>query len=91
MGKFEKGHNLATGRPKGAQNKTTTELKALIAEICYKGLTRLTAEVDDMDTKELIDFVSKVLPYVMPKLQNTNLTTNEDIDAITISFKKKDE
>ena len=87
---FPDGHEKIGGRKKGTPNKTTAETKKLIADITAKGLEMLYAQMGEMDTKELIDFVTKILPYHVPKLQSVSLDGGGDTDAINITFIKKE-
>lgn len=71
MPKFEKGHKLATGRPKGVENKTTQALKEAIlraAEVAgydgngKDGLIGYCTMVAKTDVKSFCTLLGKVLP-----------------------------
>jgi hypothetical protein len=44
MGKFEKGHKLATGRPKEALNRSTEEMKLTIARAVNNTLNTISSD-----------------------------------------------
>lgn len=91
MGKFKEGNDFGKKSSRaGVPNKNNAEVKKLIAKITETGLNKLYAQIDEMDTKELIDFVTKLIPYHLPKLQSTSIDTSSDLNAVTISFNKKD-
>jgi len=91
MAKFQENNDFGKkSSRKGVPNKVTAETKKLLADITEKGLKDLYARMDEMDTKELIDFVTKILPYHVPKLQNMSLDAGGETDAINITFVKKE-
>ena len=59
-------------RPKGSQNKVTTEvkeqLKNLIEEVVY------SIDVNSMDTNQKLKLLQLSLHYVIPKLRSTEMT-----------------
>lgn len=55
------------GRPKGSLNRTTSELKEAIKTILDTELEKVQEHLEQLEPKERLDFMTKLLPYVMPK------------------------
>ena len=73
---FEKGHKLATGRPKGAINRSTEMMKLSIARATNVVLDDLPSIMKQMitdDPKAAVDLAIKLLEFNMPKLSRTEL------------------
>jgi hypothetical protein len=83
MALFEKGHKLATGRPKGSQNKTTSETKAFLTRISNKLGEKVEEDLDLMDPKDRVKIWLELQEYLIPKLSRTEIT-GEDGGMIEI-------
>jgi hypothetical protein len=68
------------GREKGTPNKLTKELRNVLKDIIYNELESLDEKLEELEPKERIELIIKLLPYTLPKLQNISHTTNEPID-----------
>lgn len=58
------------GRQKGVQNKTTTELKAIITQIVGNQLDRLEGDLDKIrrqNPAKAVEIAAKLIDYVLPK------------------------
>ncbi len=67
------------GRPKGSLNRTTTELKDAIKTIIDAELENVQEHLESLEPKERLDFIAKLLPYVVPKqseVKNENNNNN---------------
>lgn len=60
------------GRPKGSLNRTTSELKEAIKTILDTELEKVQEHLEQLEPKERLDFVTKLLPYVVPKQSEIN-------------------
>jgi len=80
---FTQGHKLATGRPKGSQNKTTAETKAFLARISNKLGERIEEDLDMMEPKDRVKIWLELQEYLIPKLARTEIT-GEDGGMIEI-------
>jgi hypothetical protein len=68
------------GREKGTPNKLTKELRYVLKDLIYNELESLDEKLEELETKERIELIIKLLPYTLPKLQNISHTTNEPLD-----------
>lgn len=80
MGKFEKGN---PGKPKGAKNKVNTELRGLIQKLFDDNFDKIQEDLEILEPKDRLKFISDLLPYLLPKLQSTTHNTEIDLNAMT--------
>lgn len=69
---FKEGKAKTGGRKKGTPNKFTQTTREMISEIVEGQLETLMNEINELDPKERADFVVKLLPYVVPKLNSVD-------------------
>jgi hypothetical protein len=76
--RFENGHKMGSGRPRGAPNKATSAAREAIARFVDGNVERLQGWLDEIakenGSKAAWDCVMDVLEYHVPKLQRTELT-----------------
>jgi hypothetical protein len=73
---FQPGHKLSTGRPKGALNRSTEEMKLSIARATNRALNNLPNVLEQLmkdDPKSAIDLAIKLLEFNLPKLSRTEM------------------
>jgi hypothetical protein len=80
MGKFEKGN---PGRPKGSKNKVNTELRELIQQLFDDNFDTIQDDLESLEPKDRLKFMTDLLPYLMPKLQSTTYSQKIDLDSMT--------
>ena len=80
MGKFEKGN---AGRPKGAKNKVNTQMRDLIQQLFDANFDTVQEDLEALEPKDRLKFMTDLLPYLLPKLQSTTHTTQIDIDNLS--------
>jgi vacuolar-type H+-ATPase subunit E/Vma4 len=80
MGKFEAGN---PGRPKGAKNKVNAELRELIQKLFDDNYQAIQDDLEALEPKDRLKFLSDLLPYLLPKLQSTTHTKEIDLDGMT--------
>ena len=68
------------GRTKGTPNRLTKELRTLLKDILYDELDKTQEYLEQIEPKERLEIIIKLMPYVFPKVQNTSHTTNEPLD-----------
>ena len=82
------------GRSKGTPNRTTAETKDLLKSIVGKELTKLGVMLEQLEPMERINAISKLLPYILPKQQETSIEikqplTEEARDKRILELKNK--
>lgn len=90
---FQQGHKLATGRPKGAINRSTEMMKLSVARATNKVLDELPTIMEEMikkDPKSAVDLAIKLLEFNLPKQSRTELKAEIDqrIQQITVNINK---
>ena len=73
---FQKGHKLAKGRPVGAVNRSTEQMKLSIARATNRVLDDLPTIMDKLmkeDPKAAVDLSIKLLEFNLPKLSRTEM------------------
>ncbi|MFV0377281.1 MAG: DUF5681 domain-containing protein [Mangrovibacterium sp.] len=97
---FKKGESgNPNGRPKGAKDKATAGLREKIADILGEHFTseRIAADLEAMEPKDRLTFLTKLLEYTVPKLKQTEYKTDDikgkDSPPIFqfVDFRKKNE
>jgi hypothetical protein len=92
---FVKGHKLAKGRPIGALNRSTEEMKLTIARATNKALNNLPVVMDKLmvdDPKAAMDLALKLLEFNLPKLSRTEMRAEieQKIQQISVNIIRKD-
>ncbi|EKB47785.1 hypothetical protein [Cecembia lonarensis] len=80
MGKFEKGN---AGRPKGAKNKINGQMRDLIQRLFDDNFDTIQQDLDNLEAKDRLKFLSDLLPYLLPKLQSTTHSTEINLDSMS--------
>jgi hypothetical protein len=85
---FTKGHKLATGRPKGAINRSTEMMKLTIARAVDNTLNTLSSDLEKIrkeDPERAIELALKLMEFTLPKLSRTEMRAEIDQRIHTIS------
>ena len=90
---FTKGHKLATGRPKGAINRSTEMMKLTIARAVDNTLNTLSADLEKIrkeDPERAIELALKLMEFTLPKLSRTEMKAEieQKIQSININITK---
>ena len=98
MGKFEKGHTLATGRPKGSLNRTTEMMRLNIARAVNNTLDTIQTDLEKIkkeDPVKAMELSMKLMEYAMPKLRSVDINgameVNAKIQQISININRPDD
>lgn len=94
MAKFEPGHKLSKGRPKGAINRSTEMMKLSIARATNRVLDQLPTIMEEMvkkDPKGAVDLALKMLEFHMPKMSRVEMKAEVEqrIQQISVNITQK--
>ena len=83
---FKKGNSgNPKGRPAGSANKTTEAIRATVNQFISDNLPNIQNEFDQMESKDKLEFLNKLLAYVLPKLQAVEMDATVQQAPIDIS------
>ena len=90
---FEKGNKIAKGRPPGALNRSTEEMKLTIARAVNNTLNTISKDLEEIkkrDPEKAIDLALKLMEYSLPKLSRTEMRAEIDqrIQSISVNITK---
>ena len=68
------------GRQKGTPNKLTTEIRSVLKDIIYYEIDTIEERLLQLEPKERIELVIKLIPYVLPKIEQVNYYNGEPSD-----------
>jgi hypothetical protein len=95
MGKFEKGHKLAKGRPRGSLNRTTEQAKLTIQRAVNGVLDTMGKDLEEIKKRDPIramELAIKLLEFSIPKLKSIDMNATMEIDQriqqITVNINK---
>jgi hypothetical protein len=87
---FEPGNTIGKGRPKGAPNKTTQEMRDVMSAIHSKFLGQLEEDLNKMSPTNRWSILCKLAPFHMPTLSK-NDNTNNTTGAVSIRVEYVDQ
>lgn len=95
MAKFEKGHQLSKGRPKGAINRSSEMMKLSIARATNRVLDDLPKIMEDLmkkDPKSAVDLAIKLLEFHLPKMSRIEMRAEVEqrIHQISVNIQQKE-
>ena len=68
------------GRQQGTPNKLTKELRSVLKDVLYEEIDRLPERLDELDTKDRLELLVKLMPFVFPKVQSVSQSLDEPLD-----------
>ena len=68
------------GREVGTPNRLTKELRTVLKEIVFKELEQLHDTMQSLEPKDKLELLIKILPFVLPKVDNIKSNSDEPID-----------
>ena len=74
------------GRPKGAKNKTTENIRKAYQQLTEDNLDNMTvwlAQIAADDPKQALEMMIKLSEYVIPKLARQEITGNDGADLFS--------
>jgi hypothetical protein len=91
MAKFEKGHTLSKGRPVGAMNRSTEQMKLTLARATNRVLDDMPMILDKLikeDPKAAVDLAIKLMEFHIPKLSRVEMRAEieQKIQQISVNI-----
>lgn len=76
---FEKGiSGNPEGRPKGANNKTSLQLREMITDFLENNFQKVINDFEDLTPKDRVKLYCDLLQYGLPRLQAVQIETEFD-------------
>ena len=72
--------NKYGGRKKGTPNKLTKELRSVLKEVIYNELDNIEERLEQLEPKQRLELVIKLMHCVFPKIESASQTINEPLD-----------
>jgi hypothetical protein len=77
--------NNIKGRPKGAKNRSTTEIREKLFEFISDNLPKLQNDFDKLDNpKDRLMFIERLFQYSLPKLQAQSIEFENPIQFMNL-------
>jgi hypothetical protein len=77
------------GRTKGTPNKTTAELRQLVASIVEKNINKVNDDLAKMQPKDRVAMLEKLMAYVLPRMQAITANVSAGVEqSCRIDFGK---
>ncbi len=76
---FEKGREKTRGRRKGTPNILTHLIRNLLKSIYEDELENISEYLEELSVKERLDFILKITPYILPKLDRIHFEEGEPL------------
>jgi len=78
MAKFKTGKsgNMA-GRPKGAPNRKTVDLRARIKDILDDNIDKVQKDLDALEPKDRLVILERFMQYIIPRKKEEEITFSE--------------
>lgn len=85
--------NNPKGKPKGAVNRTTRELREAMTAFIDTNIDKLQKDFDSLEPKDRLAFFEKALRLVLPPPVNPDSLTVEQLEQLVdyLKAKKRDE
>ena len=88
--KFEKGNTLGSGRPKGASNKETKQLREFIASVLEDNYDKFMTELEKLEGKAFLDVIGNFMEYKEAKLSRIEVKAEVENTTRRIGFDEKE-
>ena len=92
---FVKGQGRIAGRQKGTPNRATATLKQTIQGIVERSFETIEDDLQDMETKDRVGFILKLVEFIQPKMRETKIDFNslsdDEIDNLINRLKSDDQ
>ena len=81
---FQKGNQLGKGRPPGAINRTTEQMRLTINRAVNNTLSTIQSDLEELkktDPVKALELSMKLMEYAMPKMRSIDLKGSIEVDA----------
>jgi hypothetical protein len=78
------------GRPKGAQNKTSKQVKEILSGILSDEIEAMSKRLNQLSDKDRLEIVIKLLPYLLPKQKEIDMIVKNDVSIPIIHWVKNE-
>ena len=68
------------GRQRGTPNRLTKELRAILKEALHKELESIGERLEQLEPKERLEVLIKLMPFVFPKMNTMSHSIDEPVD-----------
>ena len=83
---FKKGQSgNPKGRPRGARNRATNELREWVERFINDNLDTIANDIKELDPNERVKFFLALLNYTLPKQQSVKAEINDEREQIVIA------
>jgi hypothetical protein len=79
------------GRPKGKPNKITHEIRESLQGFLETNGANFQAIFDQLEPKDKIRYYIDLLPFVIPKLQSTQLQVEDETPPVFVTLRGADD
>ena len=76
------------GRPKGRPNKIKHEIRESLQAFLESNEATFQATFDQLEPKDKIRYYIDLLPFVVPKLQSTQLQVEDNSEPVVVTINK---
>ena len=82
---FEIGHTKSTGRPKGAVNKTTREIRTLLKDFLIDRIPEMVYNFQELEPMEKFKAWAILAKYVLPQMKQQEKGEIDGEDSFNIT------
>lgn len=88
---FDKGKSgNYKGRKKGVPNKITQDIREALHSFIEGNLSSIQATFNELEPKDKIRYYIDLLPFVLPKLQSTQLQVEDNSEPVFVTIRRDD-
>jgi hypothetical protein len=74
------------GRSKGTPNKITADVRQALQSFIDANIHSVQSQFDELEAKDKLKFITDILPYLVPKLQPTQVSTPPESEDVIITL-----
>jgi len=68
------------GRPKGAVNRSTAQIRAAFQQLVSNNIDRLQSDLEAMEPEKRVSFILKMSEFIIPKLMSTTFENQIELE-----------